>query len=152
TFSVTTPNSNDVLTIDSPGAGQNRLGGTSGGVAFSPLTFFNVTTFLLQAGANDGGLPNDSVTVGAAGLGASGLQYFVVSTGTGDDLFEIDSPNYALPAAGGGVVFQAGSGGDTFVGNADTGYTLADSGVTSAADGGTVGFTSVENASLTGGA
>src|SRR5262249_62172348 len=95
--------------------------------------------------------PNDSVTVGAAGLVASGLQYFVVSTGTGDDLFEIDSPNYALPAAGGGVVFQAGSGGDTFVGNADTGYTLADSGGTSPPEGGTGGFPSGENASPTGG-
>ena len=41
-FTFVTPNSDDSVTIDSPAAGQNRISGTSGGVAFESLTFSGV--------------------------------------------------------------------------------------------------------------
>ena len=51
---IDTTGSNDVLTIDSPAPGQNRISGTSGGTAFEALTFFDITNFTIDTGANDG--------------------------------------------------------------------------------------------------
>ena len=51
-FTFVTPDSNDILTVG-PAAGQNRISGTSGGVAFEALTFTNVTNFKIDAATND---------------------------------------------------------------------------------------------------
>ena len=85
-FTFVTPNSIDVLTVDSPAAGQNRVSGTSGGVAFEALTFSNVTHFDIDTATNDGPLanPNDTVTF-TADLVATGLVSFTVDTGAGND-------------------------------------------------------------------
>jgi hypothetical protein len=150
-FTLTTPGSKDILTVDSPAAGQNRVQGTTDGVAITPLTFFDVTNFTVDTGANDGAQPDDSLTVGTAGLVASGLTNFTFTGGPGNDQLSLLGTNYATPGSATGLSFQGGAGSNTFGGGGDTNFTLQDSGVTSSA-GGTVQFSQVQVANLTGGA
>jgi subtilisin-like proprotein convertase family protein/Ca2+-binding RTX toxin-like protein len=88
-FTFVTPNSNDLLTIDSPAAGQNRILGSSGAVAFEPLTFFDITHFQVDTATFDNPLddPNDTVNL-AADLVASNLDSFTVRTGSGNDIID----------------------------------------------------------------
>lgn len=106
-----TPNSNDVLTIDSPAAGQNRVSGTSGGVPFEALTFLNVGHVKVDAATNDAvlGSPNDSVTF-TSDLVAAGLVSFTVETGDGNDTITA-TPVTAMP-----LTLLAGAGDDTIIG------------------------------------
>lgn len=150
-YTLITPNSDDVLTIDSPAAGRNRISGTSGGVAFEALTFFDVATFILDAETNDGALPNDQVTLNAAGLVATGLVNFSVNTGAGSDTLTVQSASYATPGSASGFSFDGGAGTDVFFGVADISFTLTDTQLTSSA-GGSINFTSVDLVDLTDGA
>jgi hypothetical protein len=59
-------------------------------VAFEALTFFDITNFILNAGAADGGVPDDVVTVHPPGLVASGLESFRFIGGFGNDTLNID--------------------------------------------------------------
>src|SRR5262249_54166684 len=65
------------LTVDTAtgGAGEpaNRVAGSSGGVSFAPLTFFDVFSFTLTTGAG-----NDAITIGSGGFVARGLTSFAV--------------------------------------------------------------------------
>ena len=49
-YILQSPNSDDVLTIDSPAGNQIRVSGASGGVSFGDLTFFNIANFTLDGG------------------------------------------------------------------------------------------------------
>ncbi len=91
-FTFTTPNGDDSLTIDSPGAGQNRISGTSGGVGFGALTFSTIPNFTLNASANDDGTPSDSVTLNASGLVATGLVSFSLMSGAGGSGITLNGP------------------------------------------------------------
>src|SRR5262249_44032415 len=95
--------------------------------------------------------PNDSLTIGASGLTATGLTNFVFKGGPGNDKFTMASANFSTPGSSTGISFQGGAGTDKFLGSGDVNFTLADSGVTRSA-GGTVQFSQVEAADLTGGA
>src|SRR5262249_38676675 len=109
-FTFRTAGSHDVLTVDSPEAGQNRIGGTSDGVAFETATFYNVPEVPRAAGppAAAGADPNDLITVPPAGLVASGLQTFRVAAGVGQDTLTLPGGSYALPA-GGALTFTGGA-------------------------------------------
>jgi hypothetical protein len=126
-FVFRTPNSHNALTIDSPAAGQNRIGGTTGGVAFETATFYNVPDVTVDTGTNDNaqGDPNDSIAVAPAGLGASGLQILRLSTGAGSDTLTFQGISYALPA--GGLVTSPG-GLAVFTGAANGNSGLASTG------------------------
>ena len=50
TFTFTPTGSHDVLTIDSPAAGQNRISGTSDGNPFEAVTFYNIQPSRLTQG------------------------------------------------------------------------------------------------------
>ena len=78
-----TPNANDAISITSAQAGRNTIGGASGGVAFSPLTFSEVATVVLAANANDAGAGNDSLTISSSGMVATGLNRLLYDSGTG---------------------------------------------------------------------
>lgn len=119
-FTFTTPGSADVITIDSPAPGQNRISGTSDGVAFESLTFFHIADVTIDTAANDGGSPNDSVTIDSFGLVASGLMSFTVTTGVGDDLLDASSTTtgVTLDAGNGNDSLLAGSGNDSLLGGA----------------------------------
>jgi len=110
-FTFVTPNSNDVLTVDSPAAGQNRVSGTSGGIAFEALTFSTVTHFKIDTATNDGplGNPNDSVTF-SSDLVATGLSTFTIDTGPGNDT--VNAANVTSK----GVTVFGGAGDDTLTG------------------------------------
>ena len=125
-FTFVTPNSNDVLTIDSPLAGQNRITGTSGGAAFEALTFTNVVNFKIDTAANDNPLanPNDLVTF-TSDLVAAGLTSFTVDLGAGNDTADATvvanigvtllggDGDDVLAAGGGANILDGGSGADT---------------------------------------
>lgn len=145
-FTFITPNDADVETVDVPSAGRNRVLGDSGGIAFTPLTFFNVAGFTLDSVTNKvGGLRGDRFTVdnpGGPAFQASGLQTFSIDSGPGNDVLTIDANDLRLPVAGGSFTFDAGSGAfadgtpssnlrgltslDRLVVNADADFLLAD--------------------------
>ncbi len=108
-FTFVTPNSNDRLDVDSPAAGRNRISGTSGGVWFEAVTFFDVTNFTVDMGTNDGGSPGDSFTM-KDGLVASGLSSFTVLGGPGNDTFSVKPSTTATINIHGGppVIGQPG--------------------------------------------
>ncbi len=81
---VITGGSNDVMTVDSPAAGQNRISGTTGGVAIESVTFFDIPSVTLDVGASDAGAPDDTVAV-VAPLTATLLTSFTVNAGAGTD-------------------------------------------------------------------
>ncbi|MDA1273124.1 MAG: hypothetical protein O2960_03590, partial [Verrucomicrobia bacterium] len=142
----------DLITIDSPASGQNRISGTSGGESFESVTFFNIANVIIDTGSNDSiSDRNDSVTISAAGLVAAGLQNLTVTTGDGDDELIVEATSLSLPVAGGSITYTAGSGDDSLVihdgasadFNVDGGGGI-DSIVNQAGTSGTVTATSVE--------
>ncbi len=97
TVTFVTPNSVDVLSIDSPVGGRNRISGTSGGVAFESLTFFNVDSMIVQGDTYDGGgSGNDSLTINSSGLVASGLANFRFVGGAGSDTLNVNGGSYTF--------------------------------------------------------
>ncbi len=83
-LTLRTPGSDDLLTVDSPGAGINQVSGSSDGIDFVPLHFTDVTGFVLDAATNDGVAGTDTIDVDSA-LVASGLVNFTVNGGNGVD-------------------------------------------------------------------
>jgi hypothetical protein len=81
-FTLTTPASNDSLTLDAPVGGQTRISGSSGGTAFESISFAGVTNFTIDAGANDGATPNDIITINN-GTSATGLSSLRIKLGLG---------------------------------------------------------------------
>ncbi|HSB86970.1 MAG TPA: LEPR-XLL domain-containing protein, partial [Ilumatobacteraceae bacterium] len=150
-FTFQTPLASDALTFDSVAAGQNRVTGTSGGVQIVPMSFFNVASLTLDTGTNDGGLGSDMVTFAGSGIVASGLQNLSVTTGTGNDVLVLDPASYVLPVGGGTFSFVGGAGIDEVRASADASFTLSDSSL-AMIGGGSVALSSVERATLNGGA
>ncbi len=149
-FTIITPNSNDSVTMGIPAGGQNGVSGTSGGVAFVPLRFASVANFTIDTATNDGGSPNDLVTIASA-LVAAGMMNFTVNTGNGADELIINQPNYALPVGGGSFSFQGGADSDLITATANVSFNLSDSSLGIVSDS-AIALTSVEQADLTGGA
>src|SRR5262249_2305418 len=117
---LTTPNDAVVMTVSpdlantNPPA-ENKIAGSSGGVGFSTLSFYNTTNFTVDAVSKQvGGLRGDSFTVvnpNGAALQASGLQNFTIDSGPGNDGLTINANDLRLPVAGGKSTLDAGSGG-----------------------------------------
>lgn len=109
-----TPNDGDVMSIVPRAGSQNRIAGSSGGVAFSDLTFENVTNLLIDSRTNSpGGLVDDYYAInnpGGAALVATGLQRFTIRSGAGDDTLAVNAADLRLPVAGGEFLFDAGTG------------------------------------------
>jgi hypothetical protein len=143
-FTLTTPGSADVLTVDSPAAGQNRVSGTSDGASFVPLTFSAVTSFTLDAAANDAaGSGSDSVLVSSGGS-AAGLMTFSLNTGAGEDAVTVDRP-FVLPVAGGSLQVDVGTGTDMLtVTGTSAGDTIALTDSTVTINGNLVTFSNLE--------
>ena len=95
-MTLVTPNGADVLTIDSPGAGQTRISGTSGGVGFESLTIFSIPSLTLDVARNDGITPDDSVAIGPSGLVATGLTQLSLNAGLGSNTFSIQGGSAKL--------------------------------------------------------
>jgi hypothetical protein len=91
--SLITPASQDAVAIAnttaSGGESAYSVSGTSGGVGFESLIFFNVTTFTLDTATNDGASPNDTVSVALTGA-VTGVMTIQVNTGAGSDAVNFD--------------------------------------------------------------
>ncbi|HBW82795.1 MAG TPA: hypothetical protein DEF79_02020, partial [Gammaproteobacteria bacterium] len=143
---VTAGGGNDVITIDSPAAGQNRISGTSGGVAFESITFSNFLHFVVDTGANDSaGSDHDEIQF-ASPLSAAGLETLTVQSGAGDDIFFIAQASVSLSGADAPIlIFDGGSGDDKIRGpTGDTDWRVTG---TNAGTIGSVQFSGVENLS-----
>ena len=152
-----TPGDADVISVTSPGLGQNLVSGTSGGVAFESLQFSSVGDFILDAATNSAG-GADSITVGD--ISGVGLNSFTVNTGSGADTVDaggvmaVDltistgSGNDVITSGLGNDTIDGGSGTDGFVQTVDGTQVLSDTGATGA---GTDSLSSIETATLNGG-
>ena len=104
TLTVRTGGSNDTITDDTPGTVE----GTSGGVTMVGLTYTGVTHLVIDTGANDGGSPNDNVTLDAAPV--AGLSTIAVNTGAGADTLTLDfNPSNPVPSGPSGLSFDGGT-------------------------------------------
>jgi hypothetical protein len=91
-FTVITPNADDTLSagIDVV-AGTNFLAGTSGAVMLSPLSFSDVSTFIIDAAAQDAGAGNDSLSISTIGALPRDLGFLQYRSGTGANTLSIQS-------------------------------------------------------------
>jgi hypothetical protein len=81
-FTLTTPAGVDnVLVETGPSPGRMTVSGTNDGQAFESVTFFDITTFTIDVGANDPGPVDDIITLNAP-VPALGLTSFVINAGT----------------------------------------------------------------------
>jgi hypothetical protein len=104
-FTYATPPGADVLTIDSPGPGLNRITGTSDGATLLPFTLPNITNLVIDAGIDD-----DAITLESPGLVAADVRNFTVDAGAGDDTLIVRAgADFALPVAGGAFTYNAGA-------------------------------------------
>ena len=122
TFTFTTPGGADNLTIDSPAAGQNRISGTSGGVAFESITFTNIATMIIDTGANDASGDEDDIVLVSGNLEATWLTQIHLILGSGDDQVDLS----AMGTMGSVLVsIDGGTGTDELLGvNSDNVWTL----------------------------
>ncbi len=104
-LTVVTSGDSDVLTVDAPSAGVNRISGTSGGTGFSAISFTNTTAVTIDAAKNSVSAA-DTVTI-STDLSATGLTSFTINTGKGADAINASATTSL------GVVVNAGSGNDT---------------------------------------
>ncbi len=124
------------------------LSGTAGAASHA-LVFSQLPTLTIDVGSKDGATATaDTVTI--ASLTGSGLKNLTVSTGSGSDRLNINTPSLVLPQTGGTFTFDGGNGDDTIAHTTGENLTLTDASLASSA-GGTVSLTGVENALLTGG-
>jgi Ca2+-binding RTX toxin-like protein len=119
-YTFTTPGSQDVLTIDKPLDGQNRISGSSGGSAFEAVTFYDIPSVTIDTGASDAGSPNDTITINS-NLVATLLQNLTITTGAGDDTLIVHTNNFELPVNGGAFTYNGSTGTDTVNFNASSG-------------------------------
>jgi autotransporter-associated beta strand protein len=151
-LTIVTPNTNDVIATS--GVSKTTVTGTSGGIAFVPVTFSGVASVTFDTAANDGTTtPNDLVTINADGLAAPGLRNFTLTAGNGSDELNLQMARLALPVAGGVFQYDGGAGTDTVRIAGDALFTLANTSLGSSL-GGSLALANLagEQAFLTGGA
>ena len=83
TFSIRTPNANDDLRIGQFGGNQNVIAGSSNGVAFEELRFFDVHRFIVDMATNDVASGSDVIRLSSGDMPASGVASLVVNAGIG---------------------------------------------------------------------
>lgn len=99
TLTFVTPGSADVIVIDSPAEGQNRISGTSDGVAFEEIAFTNIQALVIDTGANDvAGADADEIAI-VADLVATGLTSVTITSGTGDDVLRVQVETLSVPVS-----------------------------------------------------
>lgn len=112
-FTFTTPNGENNITISSPSVGENMISGTSNGTTFESVTFENLGTVTINTATNDGATPSQGDTVTIIGpLQATGLTNLNIVTGNGGNLIDLSQ----LGALGSvALSINAGTGNNTLV-------------------------------------
>jgi hypothetical protein len=80
-FTLTTPQSGNSLTLDTPESGQLRVSGSSAGVAFENVTVSSTPIIVLNLASNDAAGETDTVTTTAAALLVVPSTSFTLQTG-----------------------------------------------------------------------
>lgn len=118
-----------------------------------PLEFADVSNLIIDTASNDTPTVDaDNVRL-VSPLILPALQNVTITTGDGNDVFEIVSViDYRLPVSGGAFEFNGGSGDDAIIGSGDTSYQLSDSELSTSVNvNSKVLLDSVESARLVGG-
>ena len=154
-FALATPNDATVLTIapdtaDTNAPDEDRVTGSSGGVAITSLAFFDTANVVINAIPLDPtAFRGNQFTINSPGgpaLRAAGLRNFSINSGAGNDTLTVFADDFRLPVAGGQFTFNAGTGAyadgtaasnlrgllslDQIVVTANLDYDLADGGTT----------------------
>jgi autotransporter-associated beta strand protein len=138
-LTMTTPGSQDKLVVSQAfvtgGAGPgNAIAGTSDNATFHPLVFTVVQSFTLDTATNDQTSANDTVTLDNSWQLPQGVTTYAIRTGGGNDTLVFDATNFkSLPSQS--VIFDAGSGADQIVDNADGTFGLSDTAFTTVTGG-----------------
>jgi hypothetical protein len=101
TFRLVTPNADDDLVIDSPLVGHHRVAGSSDGVAFESLTFFDVATLIVDMAANNGATGDDRIALLGGDLSQSGVGAIEVIAAPGTASLSVEGGVTSLTAANG---------------------------------------------------
>jgi hypothetical protein len=149
-FAMVTDGKSDVISIDSPGSGLNRISGKTDGRVFEAMTFFDVSTLTLDLASNDSpGGSDDAVTIHTPGLMAFGLGVFNVNTGAGNDKLTVDAPGLVGTGA---LTFTGGGGSDTLTVTGEGDFLLQKNTLNlTGASGGFFSFADLEQVTLIGG-
>jgi uncharacterized repeat protein (TIGR01451 family) len=96
TFSLVTPNSGSNLVLDTPGPGQARISGTSGGVGFENATVSTTSHVTLDLATHDTASENDTLTATAAAFLALPNTDYLLKTGpnVAGNVFNLDAQGH----------------------------------------------------------
>lgn len=120
TLTYTSPGGADSLTLAASGALTAISGTVANGVAVIPFRFGNVQNLVLDAAANETTPGNDDIRITGA-LSANVTGSVTIRTGAGNDTLTLTNGDLSTGAdASGAFLFDAGSGNDTFLVNANT--------------------------------
>ncbi|MEQ1903425.1 MAG: hypothetical protein ABL888_04510 [Pirellulaceae bacterium] len=140
------------LSTGHAGSTASRISGTSGGSPIVPLTFDNVASATLDLASRDSASSSaDQFTFRAGGYSAAGLRTLDVFTGMGDDNLTVYGTSLNLPG-GGAFTYHAGDQADELIISGDTNQNLRASAVDMGPGTGSLRFSSLEKATLIGGA
>ncbi len=104
-FSLVMNSNLDVITVQSAGAGQGSVSGTADGAAFETLFFSGVDQLSVDSASTDDATGTDTITVVSSGLHATGLDLLSISTGAGNDVYNINTaPDLFISLNGGDPV------------------------------------------------
>ena len=110
TFNVTTPRSQDLLTLAGSASGATVLNGTSGGSPIREIGFLGIGEVVLDTGVADvAGQADDTVIVNSASAFPTFGQDITISTGIGNDLVNLEGTT-------GAYVLFGGDGNDSLIG------------------------------------
>lgn len=104
-FTFNTPNLRDVITLDNPAAGQEKVSGTSDKIFLTPLTVNNVPNFTINTGVNRSNIANDAVTIWGTSSGVSTR----IVTGIGNDTIQVGA-DYVPLRLDGSLSIDGGAG------------------------------------------
>ncbi len=149
TFTINSSNFNGTEQLTEI-SGTTNDGGTN--FTITPIRFGGVPNVTIDTGVNQfTSILNDTVTVAANSLIATGLQNLTIRGGRGSDQLIVNDPNIGLPVAGGAFWYLGGSGTDRITAIGDVHWNLNDTRLASSG-GGRIQHDDVEKATITGGA
>jgi Ca2+-binding RTX toxin-like protein len=124
-FTLNLPGTSNLI-VETVNDAKSFVHGISNGIAFESVTFFQVSTFIINA--LSGGADEFHVQTP---LRAQGLDTFTINSGAGNDKL-VTGDDYRVPTGGGtGFTFNGGSGNDTVVVTGDSDFTLTPTALTS---------------------
>jgi hypothetical protein len=101
-FTLSTQNGVDNLAVDSPGAGQTRISGTSG-MPIVPVVVTNADTIIVDTGSAELTDGDDTITISGTGLNAAKSQALVIIVGVGNNTLIVNGGTTLLDTTAGAM-------------------------------------------------